>query len=128
MRTADTGLTHATIAASRRRIGRLLGALDDLASYPGPLSEHRMLAQAWSRLSEVLLLHVAELEGACSHRDAALWPGRQVAALRRLRQAVARVGTLPEGTHGWWLAVHEVADLCVRELACGPEAAWSADR
>jgi hypothetical protein len=127
LRTADSGLTHATIAANQRRIRRLRGALDDLASYSGPLSENRMLAQAWSRLSEVLLLHAADLEGACRHRDAAFRPARHTAGPRSLRQAVARVSTLPMGTHRWWLAVHDVADLCSREVACCTEAAWSAD-
>jgi hypothetical protein len=114
-------LKHATIAANRRRIRRLLGALDDLAGYSGPLSEHRMLALAWSRLSDVLLLHAADLEGACRHRDAAVRPARDTTALRSLRQAVARVSTFQIGTHGWWLAVHDVADLGSRELACCPE-------
>jgi hypothetical protein len=127
LRTADRGLAHATIAANQRRIRRLLGALDDLASYSGPLSENRMLAHAWSRVSELLLLHAADLEGACCHRKPAVWHARQTAALRSLRQAVARAGTLPMGTPGWWLAVRDVADLCSRDLACGCQAAWSAD-
>jgi hypothetical protein len=130
LRTADSGCTHATIAANQRRIRRLLGALDDLANYPGPLPRNEMLAQAWSRLSAVLLLHAADLEGACCQHDSddkAPSAAKRAAMAGKLRQAVARVSAAQMGSHRWWLTVHDVAELCSRDLACESEAAWSAD-
>jgi hypothetical protein len=106
MRTADCGFTHAAIAANQRRIRRLLGALDDLASYPGPLPRNGMLAQAWSRLSEVLLLHAAVLEEGCSRYadDEGSSPASQTLVPGKLRQAVARATATQMGSHRWWLA------------------------
>jgi hypothetical protein len=130
LRTAESGLAHATIAASHRRIRRLLGALQDLAGLSGPLPEHTMLAQASSRLGEVLLLHSADRGGGRRQRDAgdrASGPAGPTMLPEALRNAVARVGSFQIGSHGWWLAVHDVADLCGREPPCGSEAAWSAD-
>jgi hypothetical protein len=89
-----------------------------------------MLTQGWTRLSEVLLRHASDLEGTYDHCDAVgngSSAATQTVMLGNLRQAVARVSALQLGSHRWWLAVHDVAELCSIDPVCDSEGAWSAD-